>query len=493
MDGDKQKPATDNLTSTTDPIIVGNRDNSGSESSMTHSGPSPRIEGVSSPNEPAYVLHVRPVEGRIMISVADDRVATSLGDTQGDHVSAYRLYLEILCQIGSCEDYTVIPERIANIAKAIMPPKDHQKVDKKLEKFKTDQSLLLPRKSRKEMTAALSHLEGQTEVVQKMISTLSDSDKDKKTKKAMLAILDIAKNQRDEVKHTLKQGEMSVVVEAIHELGQEFITALNESEEMTFAKSGGNKAKDSIDGPNVQKGLYGLQAISVLLSLKGGNKINDEDYINLLYDRLQESRSTLLQGLRQLGWNNDNRGEVLARTEVTSKKVTIEKAEPKTDLEKNLEKQEARKKKGEEITLQEKKEVFEILLKTIDDINKDKIAQRVAEFIGFLFDFPNKDGRKSELLEIVAARHLVIIFNAFPMLQTLDPNMQDKIIDSFIDNKILKDQKWEDYEFENEATGEFFKLTKESIKAGIAENASLSNGDFSMKYQGNTQMAVITK
>jgi hypothetical protein len=478
MDLYKQKSVPENLTDTADPNVAGSRGNSGSESSITISDPSPRIDSTSSPNEPAYVLRVRSLEGRIMISIADDRLATSLGDKQGDHVSAYRLYLEILCQIGSCEDYTMIPKRIANIAKAIMPPKDHRRVDEKLKKFRADQSSLLPRESRKEMTAALSHLKEEIETVKEMISTLSDSDKDKKTRKAMLVILDIA-NQKDKAKHTLKQGEMSVTIEAIHELGQEFITALNESEEMTFAKSGGNKTKDSVDGPNVQKGLYGLQAMNVLLSLKDADKINDEDYINLLYDRLLESRSTLLQGLRQLDCDNS----VLAKTKPTSMKkaggsdITILEHEKKVE-------------KGEDISLQEKQKLFEDLLRITD---QDKIAEKIAELIGNLFDFPNKDGRKSELLEVVIARHLVIIFNAFPMLQTLDQNMQDNIIYSFIDNKILKDQKWEDYEFRDEITGEELKLTKEDIKKGIATNTTLTNGDFSMEYQDNLKIAVITK
>ncbi len=88
---DQQKPttpATNNLTATTDPNVAGDRKDSGSESSITVSDPSPRIEGTSSPNQPAYVLHAKQVEGKIVISVADDRVATSLGDKQGDHVSA---------------------------------------------------------------------------------------------------------------------------------------------------------------------------------------------------------------------------------------------------------------------------------------------------------------------------------------------------------------------------------------------------------------------
>ncbi len=490
MDGDKQKPATKNLTSTTDPNVIGNRENSGSESSITHSETSPRIESVSSPNEPAYVLHVKPVEGKIIISISDDRVATSIGSKkQGDHVSAYRLYLEILCEVANCEDYTKIPERIANIAKAIMPDVDQKRVDDKLKEFEKKQALLLPRESRKDMTAFLGHLAGKDKSIKKIIAALDpDDEDDKQVIKAMLALPSII-DKKDLVKNTLKEGEMSVVVETIHELGQEFITALNNSPGMVFAKAAeGSEKKDATDGPNVQNGLYGLQAMNVLLSLKTG-RISDTEYVDLLYDRLQESSSKLLRGLRQLGWNNDNRNEVLARTQMKSGGTVVQKAELKTNLDKTLEDHDKKIEEGKTINLHEKQAVFNVLLKTIDDRNNDKIAQRIGEFIGFLFDFPYKDDRTSDLLEIFAARHLVIIFNAFPMLQTLDQNMQNKIIDNFIDNKILKDQKWEDYKLENEQ-GTKSNLTRQDIRVGINNNAALGdNGRYGMKQKDSSQQA----
>ncbi len=190
-----------------------------------------------------------------MISVADDRVATSLGNkAQGDHASAYRLYLEILCEVGNCEDYTKIPERIANIAKAIIPYADQKRVDDKLKEFEREQDLLLSRESRKEMTAFLSHLVGKDESIRKMIAALDpNNEDDKEVTKAMTALSSIA-SKKDSTKHTLKKGEMSVAVEAVHELGQEFIIALNSSSGMVFPKdTEGSQKKDAADTVQMYK------------------------------------------------------------------------------------------------------------------------------------------------------------------------------------------------------------------------------------------------
>ncbi len=94
---------------------------------------------------------------------------------------------------------------------------------------------------------------------------------------------------------------------------------------------------------------------------------------------------------------------------------------------------------------------------------------------GDLFDFRYLSEREY-LLPIVTARHLIILFHAFPNLQKLDNEIKKKIIDYFVDNNVLEVQGWKVSKTELGAP-----ITKDHISSEMHKYADLSGNKYRMK------------
>lgn len=70
-----------------------------------------------------------------------------------------------------------------------------------------------------------------------------------------------------------------------------------------------------------------------------------------------------------------------------------------------------------------------------------------------------------------------VLFHAFPNLQKFDDETKTKIVDSFIEQEVLKNQNWS-----SASTGLGAPITKDSVKSGMSQYAELnSSGRYRMK------------
>lgn len=168
-----------------------------------------------------------------LLSISNSRPDTNLGKAQGDHVTAYKSFLEMLIAAtegGSLKKTVYI---IAKTAKSLIPDKI-AKFDEILENFQAEIKRTTSTKLR---TRALKDLQDTEEY--------SDAE------------LEI-------VKEDLKSRKRAVHIKAIEQIGQEFIRQINLDEETAFKKEG---AADTSEGARVKKAIHALKAINDLKSI----------------------------------------------------------------------------------------------------------------------------------------------------------------------------------------------------------------------------------
>lgn len=165
----------------------------------------------------------------ILISISNARPATSLGKKQGDHVTAYQTFLEML--VTSISGYKVKQTQkiLVNVAKAILP--DQREIfDDYLAKKEKEKSEWISKEERKEILSAL-----------------------KKGK--------IRKPLFGKAKKTLVSEKRTRFMRAVEEIIQLFITRINLDEDVAFKRV---KQVDSAEGARVKKAIHALRIVNEL-------------------------------------------------------------------------------------------------------------------------------------------------------------------------------------------------------------------------------------
>jgi hypothetical protein len=168
-----------------------------------------------------------------LLSISNSRPDTTLGKVQGDHVTAYKSFLEMLIAATEGSSLKKAAHIIAKTAKSLIPNKA-EKFEKILKNFQDELKKITSRKLRHRVLKSLQDING-----------YSDAE------------LDI-------IKEDLKSRKRAVYIKTIEQIGQEFIKQINLDEETAFKKEG---PSDTREGARVKKAIHALKAINDLKSI----------------------------------------------------------------------------------------------------------------------------------------------------------------------------------------------------------------------------------
>jgi hypothetical protein len=189
------------------------------------------IPGVALCKVTDLVVSVRQTASRqFVISISNSRPDTCLGKKQGDHVSAFTSFIEMLCAASFDQSSKKVAKYFADIGKAIIPDKS-ENFDQILSQFQTRSDSLYSRKERKRLTRMLREDE------------LDDQEKIKK------------------LKSSLKYAEGAMNKEIIEQMAEEFLRQINLEKISAFKKSG---SSDPSEGARVKKAIHALKMINEL-------------------------------------------------------------------------------------------------------------------------------------------------------------------------------------------------------------------------------------
>lgn len=381
------------------------------------------------------------------VIISNDRPDTNLPKhKQGNHISAYITFIHLLISAVECEDAQEVSSRISKTLENIIPSQEVS--NKELLAFNEQKlSTFTSRDSRKRKTA--SSRAG----MQLMQCTQEEIEKE------------VA-----ELKNIIKSSNNYIIADIIENAGNMLLKCLNKDDHMAIAKivQDGN---GGVEGSVVRSAINCLNTANRIIDIMNeANRtidIKDEEG-NKQYKRLVENfiedycqrYSSLKSGLKRIMCSNDK----IKDFEINGKiKSQFE------NLSKNL--------KNPEIIL-ESKNLFNNLL--FNGGSKKVHQTNICDSVSNLFDFKHSENQAlanvEPILYKVTARHLAIIFNAFPSLKTLD-NENNGIIKNYFLEFVLENQGWKS--FSVEINGEFTPLNLEYFNKKIENYLDLK--EYKMK------------
>lgn len=351
----------------------------------------------------------------ILLSISNARPNTALGTAQGDHVTAYKSFLEMLTVAVEGKKVRKSSKVIVEVAKSILPNKA-KKFDEVLKNLEEEINAVVSREKRREIIEDLKNVK-------------NSEGKNKYGDKEL-----------GRVEEVLKASRRHVFMTVLQKVGQKFIEEINLDEETAFKKEG---KVDKTEGTRVKIATHALKAISGLKTIYDLRDCDEniEPQINRFYKNCIKIGAPYRDGANAI-FGRDKVGRLDNIWKDTSDKKAF-------------------------------------LVRFYSDVNKEKtasITSEIAGFIGNLFDFKHDvhgtktDARK--LLYKVIAKHIVIMFRAFDEFKSFSEEDKNSIIDQFLSDEVLNNQGWLN---SNIRQGKkFFKLDLKSLKNGIKECANLS-------------------
>jgi hypothetical protein len=361
-------------------------------------------------NQPIIVkVRVPKNEGdEFLVEISDDRPDTNLSNhKQGNHVSAYITFIHLLISAVEFEDALQVSTRILQTLENIIPSQEASNkellefIEQKLSKFTS-------RNERKKTTAYL--------------------------KAGMLSIKK-SQNEIDEevtkTKNTIKSNNNYIIADITENAANYLLENLNKDEYMTIAKT--NKdSNGGVEGPLVRNAINCLKTVDRIININ--NAKNDKEYKELVEDFIEDyykTGSSLKSGLKRIMCPNET---------ITNFNIDINIKDQFKNLKKTL------KDPENPDIISRSKSFFNNLLfnKDSKEIHQNNIFKSVSN----LFDFKHSENQAlpnvEPILYKVTARHLAIIFNAFPNLKSLDNENRDYIKNNFLDF-VLENQGWNEY------------------------------------------------
>lgn len=249
------------------PYSPKNRQRGGSGSSSEDSGNDVAVatnsDLIVSLRETLTGENQRPI---FLLSISNSRSDTILGKVQGDHVTAYQAFLEMLIIASEGYDIREVTTTIAKIAKAIMPNKENL-FDDLLNDISNKEKESLSHHERREVVAVLKNL------VSKEI---------------------LAKTQKD-----LIAGKRKIYMEAVEKMAQTFIEEINLDDNIAFKKMG---PSDGAEGAKIRVATHALKAASALTHLINDSTTRAENHF---YDDYIKVRAPYKDGANAL-FGKDN-------------------------------------------------------------------------------------------------------------------------------------------------------------------------------------------
>ena len=186
------------------------------------------------------ILSVREdFDNSLRMFVSNSRPDTHLGSKQGDHVSAFVSFLQMLATVVEDENIKKVSHYLADVAKAVMPDKADI-FDEIMKNFYQKAEMMYSRVERKRLIAD-SRERGETP------------------------------DKIERLKNSLKFSERAMFRDVIQEMGEGLLKQMNLEEDMAFKKVG---EADRAEGARVKKAIHGLKTINTI------NKLLSKDHIS---------------------------------------------------------------------------------------------------------------------------------------------------------------------------------------------------------------------
>jgi hypothetical protein len=213
--------------------------------------------------------------------------------------------------------------------------------------------------------------------------------------------------------NSLKIARREVFREMVQQMGETFVFEANLDEHTAFARV---EVMDRTQGPRVKKAVHSLKAVNDLINI-----------IVMPLDTMTNAadQSQLLESFYKHYVQTDARYKDGANHIFGTKKI-------------------ARLNAQWENSRVDKINALQALHTELMD--SENFVKIIGSCFGNLFDFNyeihgNKPTAMGALFQ-VTAKHIVVMFRAFPGLQLIEDSVRDKIIDDFLDEYVLKKQGW---------------------------------------------------
>jgi hypothetical protein len=201
-----------------------------------------------------------------LLSISNNRPDTNLGKAQGDHVTAYRSFLEMLMAATEGSSLRKTADIIAKTAKSLIPGKA-EKFDEILENIEKEIEKKVSAKTR-------------CQILQDLKDKAQYSD-----------------SQLESIKEDLKSSKRAFLMKVVERIGQEFIKQINLDEETAFKKEG---PADKGEGARVKKAIHALKAINDLKALCDNNDTFNETRLNRFYKKFIKVGSPYKDGANEI-------------------------------------------------------------------------------------------------------------------------------------------------------------------------------------------------
>lgn len=358
---------------------------------------------------------------------------------QGDHVTAYITFLEIIYAAIEHEAIKDVPDILCRSAEAFLPTEEHAELAKIIEaRVAAIQDSTIPRERRKGITASFRSLNQFNQAIE-------DSDikreffqflYDKLDKKVVdrfsqaLKALDFEEEELEKTKHALKRDYTMKMTSLIIELGKFVIQKINQSSDISFPKSRAKlplatQNSNLSAGPNEKTSVEALRAFNKLVEILCEGDSHHQD---LLIEQFKDNKK-LMNGLK---------------TTAGVKRFALDIAKMSN---------------GE-----------------IKAIDLNGLTKQAGIFMQGLFDYKvdreMKIDEQIETLFRVSARHIVFIFSAFKHLKKMDVSHKERIVDSYLESVLIY-QGWKKVEFFEKSTGKVEQLGLSTFKEKLKRYAVL--------------------
>ncbi len=372
---------------------------------------SPHSEGAMARSKkvshPITISSEANAEGIYFTITTNGRFKTNLGGKhQGDHVTAYATFIELIYNATHERSLDEIIDLMQKLIDAVIRDEDKTAFEESQKKFSTDSKGIISRDERKIMTARLRKDVASPEQITKL-------------------------------KNSCKLAENALVGQFIASTATTFIAKLNGLEGMAYEADEEldkeEKArKRGAQGSVIKKAIYCISLINLVQKMK----VDDPEEVLELIDDFEKKSSTSKQGLKEIIKFFNQKGDEAKEdeTKLTDSKIKEIKEELKSP-----------------------KSLIE---------NNNKVAELVGKKVADLFDFRYERGRQMDTLFKHMARHLAIVFNTFEGLQPYlkNPETCAIFLSHFVREAAL-DKAWDKYRKIDNVL-----LNQDDITEGIKKN-----------------------
>lgn len=355
--------------------------------------------------------------------VSNIRTDTEEGKKQGDHVTAYRTFLELISAGIEHQEPADAIDSLIKMANCFLPQDNVESLQKIKEDYLTEfNEKGMSREDRKKLTAGLR---------------ISRIDEEKIQK----------------IKNSLKMTNNVILGKYIAQISIQILSDTNQMENMTFSKS--RKDKKGDEDTKIGMAIKALKSLDRLIFIS--NEKDEELRKEMLDEFVSKTGKEyyFLNGLNYFFKNSDSLIEEIFEKDFAEelKKISQEIKEAEKNLQENkdINKKNELKDKLKSVNEKFRKKVVEELKGDFSQYHEHYVTQ-ILQDINFsktmglllenLYDYRFvKDGdNKFSILCSTSARHVAIVFQAFKNLREYGKDKKS-IIEEFLKN-LLGKQGW---------------------------------------------------